>query len=82
MILQAATIVAAICILATFRNCWAALLPLCVAAAGLLIVFISYVQRGGDLTWNESVAMAGYALTMICGLMILVDRGAERCESF
>jgi sugar phosphate permease len=78
--LQAATIAAAICLLATFKNCWAALLPLGVATAGLLIVFMSYAERGGDLMWQEGIAMAGYALTMLCALMILVDRGAERCE--
>jgi hypothetical protein len=81
LVLQAATIIAAICLLATFKNCWAALVPLGLAAAGLLIVFMSYAGRGGDLTWDVSVAMGGYALTMIFALMILVDRGAERCES-
>jgi sugar phosphate permease len=78
--LQVATIAAAILIVTTFWNRWAALLPAGVGAAGLLLVFISYVERSGDLTWHQSLAMAGYALTLICALMILVDRGAERCE--
>jgi sugar phosphate permease len=78
--LQAAAIIAAISLLATFKNCWAALLPLGLSGVGLFFVFMSYAARGGDLTWHEGVAMAGYALTMICALMILVDRGAERCE--
>jgi sugar phosphate permease len=80
VLLQAATIAAAICLVATFMKRCAAFVPLVVAAAGLLLVFASYA-RGGDLNWHQSVAMAAYALTMICSLMILVDREVTLCES-
>jgi hypothetical protein len=80
MFLQAATIAAAICLLATFKNRRAALVPFGVAVAGLLLVFGSYAQSG-ELAWHHSAAMAAYALTLICSLMILVDRGATLCES-
>jgi hypothetical protein len=81
VLLQAATIAAAICVLGTFKNRLAALVPFGVAAAGLLFVFTSYVRSGGELAWHQGAAMAAYAMTMICSLMILVDRGAELCES-
>lgn len=77
--LASATIAAAICLGGTSVSRWAAAPLIGIAAAGLLAVFSSYV-RSGDVTWHVSLAMAGYALTMICALMILVDRGAERCE--
>jgi sugar phosphate permease len=77
--LTTVTIAAAICLAATFVSRWAAVPILGVAAAGLLVVFATYV-RTGDVAWHICFAMAGYALTMICALMILVDRGAERCE--
>jgi sugar phosphate permease len=81
LLLQAATIAAAICVLATFKNRLAALVPFGVAAAGLLFVFGSYARVGGDLAWHQSAAMAADAMAMICSLMILVDRGANLCES-
>ena len=81
VVLQAATIAAAICLAATSKNRGAALVPFGVAAAGLLFVFASYAQGGSDLAWHQSAAMAAYAMTMICSLMILVDRGAKLCES-
>jgi hypothetical protein len=80
MLLQAATIAAVICLVATLKDCRAALVPFVVAAVGLVMVFVSYV-RGGELAWHQSVSMAAYAMTMICSLMILVDRGAKLCES-
>ncbi|MGD9720153.1 MAG: MFS transporter [Pirellulales bacterium] len=80
MLLQIATYSAAVILLLTLANRWAALLAILVATAGLLTVFVSLVQAGEGGTWAESAAMVTFGLTMITSLMILVERKDVRCE--
>jgi hypothetical protein len=53
-----------------------------VAAAGVLTVFILFVQSGEKtIAWHQVAAMVAYGLTMITTLMILVGRKGATCES-
>ncbi len=78
--LAAATAAAAICLLGSFFTRWAAVPGLLVAAAGLLMVFVSYVRMEDGVTWSQAMAMVCYGLTMITTLMILVERKDQACE--
>lgn len=79
--LQIATYAAAALLLATFVNRWAALPALAVSAAGVLTVFILYLQSGQKaVVWHQVAAMVAYGLTTITGLMILVERKEPACE--
>lgn len=78
--LTMATAAAAICLLGTFFTRWAAVPGLIVAAAGVLIVFVSYVRMKDGVTWDQAMAMVCYGLTMIATLMILVERKDQACE--
>jgi sugar phosphate permease len=80
MLLQAASILAAVCLLGSFASRWAALPALLVAAVGVVAVFASYVGSHNDVTWDQSAAMVMYGLTMITALMILVERQGDSCE--
>jgi hypothetical protein len=53
---------------------------LIVAAAGVLVVFVSYARRGDGVTWDQAIAMVSYGLTMITTLMVLVERRDHACE--
>lgn len=79
--LRIASYACVVCLVGTFVIRWAAVPALIVAAAGLMIVFVSYVRMNGGVTWDQSAAMVTYGLTMITSLMVLVERSPERCES-
>lgn len=79
--LRVATLAAAALLLGSFINRWAAAPALLVAAAGVLIVFVSYVRMSDGVTWDQAVAMVAYGLTMITTLMILVEQKGTTCES-
>jgi OPA family glycerol-3-phosphate transporter-like MFS transporter len=80
--LQAATWAAAAVLLGTIWSRWAALPAIGVAAAGALTVFVLFVLSGRKtIGWDETAAMIAYGLTMITGLMILVEHKGEPCES-
>ncbi len=86
VILQLATFAAAVCLAGAFVHRLAALPAFVVAGTGLFAVFRSYVERAGDVGWEQNAAMAAYGLSAIACLMVLVDRaGTEReksaCES-
>ena len=72
--LTIATAAAAVCLLGSFSTRWAAVPGLLVAAAGVLLVFASYVQMSDGVTWDQAIAMVAYGLAMIATLMILVER--------
>lgn len=78
--LTIATAAAATCLLGSFFTRWAALPGLIVAAAGVLMVFVSYVRMKDGVTWDQAIAMVCYGLTMITTLMILVERKDQACE--
>jgi sugar phosphate permease len=78
--LQMATYAAAVCSVATFFNRWAAFPGFVVAAAGLLTVFLTYVEASSDITWDQTAAMVAYGLTMLATVMIFVERKGEACE--
>ena len=79
--LTIATAVAAICLVGSLATRWAAVPGLVVAAAGVLIVFVSYVRASDGVTWEQAIAMVSYGLTMITALMILVQRKDDSaCE--
>jgi MFS family permease len=78
--LYVATFAAAICAMAAWRTRWAAVPALLLAAAGLATVFITYVRDSSGITWDQTVAMVAYGLTMLATLMILVDRKGAACE--
>lgn len=78
--LTIATAAAAICLLGSFFTRWAAVPGLIVAAAGVLMVFASYVRMKDGVTWDQAIAMVSYGLTMIATLMILVERKDQACE--
>jgi hypothetical protein len=80
IVLQIATFSAAACLLGTLLNRWAALPAMLVATAGLLAVFVSFVQNQDGVTWAQSGAMVTFGLTMITSLMILVEPEEELCE--
>ena len=78
--LTIATAAAAMCLLGSFSTRWAAVPGLFVAAAGVLIVFVSYVRMSDGVTWSQAIAMVSYGLAMITSLMILVERKDPACE--
>ena len=78
--LNIATAAAAIVLLGSFFTRWAAVPGLIVAAAGVLIVFVSYVRMSDGVTWDQAIAMVAYGLALITALMILVERKEEACE--
>lgn len=80
ILLQIATFSAAACLLGTLTNRWAALPAMLVATAGLLAVFVSFVQSQDGVSWAQSGAMVTFGLTMITSLMILVEPEEELCE--
>ncbi len=80
LLLQIATFAAAACLLGTLVNRWAALPAMLVATAGLLAVFVSFVQSQDGVSWAQSVAMVTFGLAMITTLMILVEPEEELCE--
>ncbi|MCI0462732.1 MAG: MFS transporter [Gemmataceae bacterium] len=69
------------CLCASFVKRWAAAGALLVAAAGLLVVFVSFVQSGAAVTWDQTAAMVAYGLTLIPAVMVLVEQKVELCES-
>jgi sugar phosphate permease len=80
--LQIATYAAAGLLLASFVNRWVALPAIGVAGAGVLTVFILYLYSGQKaVVWHQVSAMVAYGLTLITGLMILVERKEQACES-
>lgn len=79
--LQVATYAAAALLLASFVNRWAALPAMGVAGVGVLVVFVLYLQSGAKaVSWHQVAAMVAYGLTLITGLMILVERKEPACE--
>lgn len=78
--LTLATGIAAVCLLGSFFIRWTAAPGLVVAAAGVLMVFVSYVRMNDGVTWDQAIAMVAYGLAMITTLMILVERKDEECE--
>jgi sugar phosphate permease len=78
--LTVATGAAALCLIGSFFTRWAAVPGLLVAAAGVLIVFVSYVRMSDGVTWDQAIAMVCYGLAMITTLMILVERKEPACE--
>ena len=80
ILLKIATFSAAACLLCTLANRWAALPAMLVATAGLLTVFVSFVQTNDGVTWAQSAAMVCYGLTMITSLMVLVEQKGQICE--
>lgn len=79
--LSIGTTAAFLCLFGSFVTRWAAVPGLVVAAAGVLVVFASYVRMSDGVTWNQAIAMVAYGLTMITTLMILVQRKEHACES-
>jgi sugar phosphate permease len=73
-----------VCLAGSFSNRWAAAPGLIAAAAGLLAVFHSNLQAA-NVSWDRSVVMVTFGLTMIASLMVLVARqpavGSSSCES-
>lgn len=80
IVLVVATFLAAAFLLGTHVSGWAALPAMLVATAGLLTVFVSFVQSHDGVTWSQSAAMVTYGLAMITSLMILVEPKDEGCE--
>jgi sugar phosphate permease len=78
--LRIATNASVVCLLGTFFVRWAAVPAMIVSAVGLLAVFLSYAHSGQDVTWAQSAAILNYGLTLITGLMILVERDNNSCE--
>ncbi len=78
--LTIATAAAAIILLGSFFTRWVALPGLVAAAAGVLLVFVSYVRMSDGVTWDQAIAMVSYGLTLITTLMILVERKDQACE--
>lgn len=72
--LQIATLAAVTLLAGSFFSRPAALLALFTAAAGLLTVFVSYIRMNDGVTWDQSLAMLAYGLTMITTLMIMVEK--------
>jgi sugar phosphate permease len=64
----------------SFFSRWSAVPVLALGGAGVLGVFITYVQSSGSVTWNQSVAMIAFGLAVVLGLMILVEQKVEPCE--
>jgi hypothetical protein len=80
LLLQVATYAAAAVLAASFASRWAALPAMFVGAAGALWVFVLYVQSGEKaIAWHQVAAMVAYGLTLITGLMILVERKETAC---
>ena len=77
--LWAATAAAAACLFGALFTRWAAVPGLVVAAAGVLMVFVSYVRMADGVTWEQAIAMVAYGLSAIATLMILVERRNEAC---
>ena len=81
LLLTLSTAAAAVCLLGSFVTRWLALPGMLVAAAGVLAVFVLYIQSGEKtVAWHQVTAMVAYGLTMITGLMILVERKEPACE--
>src|SRR5262249_28597607 len=76
-----ATAAGVACMGGSFFSRWAAAGALLVAAAGLLIVFASFVQSRAGVTWGQVTAMVAYGLTLIAAVMVLVERKVEAGES-
>ncbi|HZL91294.1 MAG TPA: MFS transporter [Pirellulaceae bacterium] len=73
---------AALLLFGVFWSRWAALPAMAVAAAGALTVFVLFVFSGKkSIGWDETAAIVAYGLTMITGLMILVEHKGEPCAS-
>jgi len=84
LVLQAATLAAVVCLLATVTIRWAALPAVVVAAAGVLSVFLLYAlyaKPGDSVAWHQATALVAYGLTLILSLMILVEHKGAECES-
>lgn len=75
-----ATYAAAICMVASFVNRMAAAPGFVVAVAGVLTVFVMYLQKNDGVSWDETTAMVAYGLTIIAAIMIFVEREEEACE--
>jgi hypothetical protein len=67
-------------LLFAFYQRLAAAPALVVAVVGLLTVFAGYVQRGDQIAWHESTALACYGLAGITSAMILLERKDVACE--
>jgi sugar phosphate permease len=78
--LQLATLAAVTLLGGSFFSRPAAVLALLIAAGGLLTVFVSYIRMNDGVTWDQSLAMLAYGLTMITTLMILVEKKVQPCE--
>ncbi len=79
--LQWATYFGLAAVAAAFVNRWFAALGLIVSVAGVLTVFIGYLQKSG-ITWDQVAAMVAFGLTIIAALMVLVEQQKEEpCES-
>jgi sugar phosphate permease len=78
--LQIATWAAIAASIATFFNRWAAVPGFIVAAAGVVAVFMSYLETNNGIAWDQSVAMAAYGIAMLAAVMIIVERKGAACE--
>jgi sugar phosphate permease len=81
LLLQVATLAAAVCILFAFASRWAALPALLMAAAGVLTVFLRYASVGGGVAWHQATALVAFGLTLILSVMVLVEQKGDACES-
>ena len=78
--LRMATYAAAVCMVASFASRVAAAPGFVVAMAGVLTVFVTYLQKDDGVSWDETTAIVAYGLTMIASIMIFVEREEEACE--
>jgi len=78
--LRIATYAAAVCMVASFVSRVAAAPGFVVAMAGVLTVFVTYLQKNDGVSWDETTAMVAYGLTIIAAVMIFVEREEEACE--
>jgi MFS family permease len=81
LMLRMATFVAIGALVGVFFTRCAAVPAMVVSAIGVLVVFASLVQADDGVTWDQSVAMLMFGLTMVAGLMILVEKKGAECES-
>lgn len=79
--LQWATYLGLAAFVAAFANRWLAGLGILVSVSGVLTVFLGSLQKSGG-SWDQAAAMVAFGLTIVAGLMVLVEQEKEEpCES-
>jgi sugar phosphate permease len=78
LLLQGATLTAAILAVGVFVTRYAAVPGICVSAIAPLVVY-SHMKK--EVAWNDAATLLACGVGMICCLMVLVEKKGESCES-